>query len=194
MVVIIGASSLYHSFQKQQYHNIRRRLSKEVICYPGLNFHPEAAKEKTRAQNFIKGVKSEVIIWHDVINNTTTEFKKDSRNPLTAPELVEEIKKLPQIVGLIYCQRQGAPNILDHLRRSTAIPVLDITTDLISKRKQKDKKLLSEYKSLHQKAFLEIKTLTTIRNKGYNLKAFLKKKKKPSKKQREAARRRKAEQ
>ena len=85
----------------------------------------------------------------------------------------------------LYCQRDGAPYILEDLKK-LPIPVVQVTTDIISNSKQQDKDLLEVYRELHQETALEIKTLAIIRNNNSNLSDILKKKKKPSKKQREA--------
>ena len=92
-----------------------------------------------------------VIIWRGVINNSISELP---RTPLTANQLVSEIKPLinshPRIEGIVYCQRDAAPYILEDLKKLT-IPVVQVTTDIISISKQQDKYLLEGYRELHQK-------------------------------------------
>ena len=102
-----------------------------------------------------------VIIWHDVINNSISEQPFNPRTPLTANQLVSEIKHLinshPRIEAIVFCQRDGAPYILEDLKK-LPIPVVQVTTDIISNSKQQEKDLLEGYRELHHKTTLEIKT------------------------------------
>ena len=59
----------------------------------------------------------------------------------------------------MYCPREGTPDIYDQLKRSTLITIR-IVKDIVSRRKQKDPSLLKEYRALHQRPALELKTLT----------------------------------
>ena len=109
---------------------------------------------------------------------------KDPRKPFTPEQLVNEIKNIKhKVVGIVYCVREGAPDVYKELK-GTGIPVPHIVKDLLSRRKQKDKKLVRSYSQLHLAPHLEIKTLTIVRNHGDNLKAIIKMKHSPSQQQR----------
>ena len=195
MVVIIGASSLHLALEDWASVGGNEELQEDVIHYKGVTFHPKSKSNKI-VRNILRDEinrNESVIIWHDVINNSISKHPFNPRTPLTANQLVSEIKPLinshPRIEGLVYCQRDGAPYILEDLKK-LPIPVVQVTTDIISNSKQQDKDLLEGYRELHQETALEIKTLAIIRNNNSNLSDIIKKKKKPSKKQREARRKR----
>ena len=195
MVVIIGASSLHLALEDWASVGGNEELQEDVIHYKGVTLHPKSKSIKI-VQNILRDEdyrNESAIIWHDVINNSISKHPFNPRTPLTANQLVSEIKPLinshPRIEGLVYCQRDGAPYILEDLKK-LPIPVVQVTADISSNSKQQDKDLLDGYRELHHETALEIKTLAIIRNNNSNLNDILKKKKKPSKKHREARRKR----
>ena len=184
MVIVIGASSLHHSLER--WTNIKKRLSRQVTTKPGYNLHRGAQDKSQIIQKRLRLIpkNEQLIIWHDLINNSVTSPRKDPRKPLTPEQLVNEIKNIKhKAVGIVYCVREGAPDVYKELK-GTGIPVLHIVKDLLSRRKQKDKELVRSYSQLHLAPHLEIKTLTIVQNHGDNLKAIIKKKHSPSQQQR----------
>ena len=140
-MLIVGASSLHHSLEK--WDNIRKRLEGKVISKPGYNLHPNAKDKYKIVQNRLRYVENntKIILWHDIINNTVTSPKSDNRTPLNGDQLKVEIERLQRkvdIVGIVYCVREGAPDVYNKLKE-TEIPVLHIVKNLLSRRKQKDK-------------------------------------------------------
>ena len=103
-------------------------------------------------------------------NYSVTSPKSDNRTPLNGDQLKVEIEDLQQkvdIVGIVYCVREGAPDVYNKLEE-TEIPVLHIVKNLLSLRKQKAKKVLKKYSKFHLDPLLELKTLFTIAwNNGY---------------------------
>ena len=186
MVVIIGASSLHLTFEDWATVGGNEELQEDVIHFKGVTFHPKSKSNKIVRKILRDKINrnESVIIWHDVIINWISKHPFNHRTPLTANQLVSEVKPLinshPRIEGLVYCQRDGAPYILEGLKK-LPIPIVQSTTDIISNSKQQDKDLLEGYRELHQETALEIKTLAIIRNNKSNLSDTLKKKKKPSK-------------
>ena len=140
---IFGASSLHYT----QGRNIReRRQLPEVITKSGYNLHRQA-KDKLKIVSYqINRLPklAEVILWHDLINNCTTNPKSDPRSPLTAEQLVTEIQKLKRkVVGIVFCEQAEAPNVYKELKASR-IRTLNIVRGLLSRRKQKDRRLITE--------------------------------------------------
>ena len=170
IVVIIGASLLHLALEDWGASvGGNEELQEDVIHYKGVTFHPKSKANKI-VQNILRDEinrNESVIIWHDVINISISEHPFNPRTPLTANQLVSEIKPLinlhPRIEGIVYCQRDGSPYILEDLKK-LPIPVVQVTTDIISNSKQQDKDLLEGYRELHQETALEIKTLAIIRN------------------------------
>ena len=75
------------------------------------------------------------ILWQDIINNTVTSPKSDNRTPLNGDQLKVEIERLQRkvdIVGIVYCVREGAPDVYNKLKE-TEIPVLHIVKNLLSR-------------------------------------------------------------
>ena len=78
MVYNFGASSLYYAL------NIReRRQLPEVITKSGYNLDPQAEDKLKIVSHQINRLPklAEVILWHDLINNSTTTQKSDLRRP-----------------------------------------------------------------------------------------------------------------
>ena len=166
-MLIVVASSLHHSLEK--WDNIRKRLSGKVISRPGYNLHPNAKDKYKIVQNRLRYVENNTknILWHDIINKTVTSPKSDNKTPLNGDQL--------KVVGIVYCVREGAPDVYNKLKE-TEIPVLHIVKNLLSRRRQKDKKVLKKYSKLHLDPFLELKTLFSIVRNNGNLKRICKKK------------------
>ena len=73
--------------------------------------------------------------------------------------MLEEYQE--RLEAIMYCPREGTPDIYDQLKRST-LATIHIVKDIVSKRKRKDPSLLEEYRELHQRPALELKTLTIV--------------------------------
>ena len=167
MVYILGASSLHHAIEAWKRCKRRHLFDSNIIAIPGLHLN-----RQSRAQHkLVQVIQNEVsadegfILWHDAINNSIGKHPVDPRPPLSPEELVSELKNLKGLCGIVYCQRSGTKNIYSYLA-VTGIPVLNLLKDLLSKRKQKDQKLLAKYQELHQDYRLEIKSLTFLRSYG----------------------------
>ena len=109
-------------------------------------------------QNRLRYVESntKIILWHDIINNTVTRPKTDDRTPPNGDQLKLEIERLHRkvdIVGTVYCVREGAPDVYNQLKE-TEISGLHIVKNLLSCRKEKEKKKLRKYSKLHLDPFL----------------------------------------
>ena len=76
------------------------------------------------------------------------------------------------------CKRVGKEDIFSKLKKS-GILVINIVTDLISRRKQNLTELGQQYLELHQDPSLELKTLTILRRYSNNLKYIISKKNTP---------------
>ena len=156
MVYIFGASSVYYALEK----NIReRRQLPEVITKSGYNLHPQAKDKLKIVSHQINQLpkSAAVILFHDLINNSRANPKSDPGSPLTAEQLVTEIKESKQkIVGIVFCERAVAPNVYKELS-APGFPTLNVVRDLLSRRKQKDRQLITEYQKFHQNRPLKLK-------------------------------------
>ena len=145
-------------------------FDENIIAVPGLKLHPGSQAKLKVVQNRLDEIPvgETIILWHDVINNSITKHPSDPRQPLTADELITVLQKIRDLIGgIVYCQIKGAANVLEKLC-STGIPTTQIIKDLLSKKKQKDTKITSQYSELHQYWRNEIKTLTIVRKSEAN--------------------------
>ena len=129
-----------------------------------------------------------LIIWHDVINNSISAHESNRYRKLEVEELVPILEKYAsRIQALVYCHRKRTSNIYQDLL-DTNIRVLSIETDLLSKRKQKDTRYQQDLKAVHQSFDLEIKNLELVLKYEDNLQEILTRShpKRPSKRARTA--------
>ena len=91
MLFIVGASSLSRTISKLRDPQYTRHLNTS-IAEPGLS--SKAVKQRKTVQfklNFEYPQVSEVIIWHNAINNSLKHHHNNNHIPLTASELIEEL-------------------------------------------------------------------------------------------------------
>ena len=164
MVRILAASSLHHAIETVTPEN-QKALKDKVYSIPGLSFNINAKNPRKIVQNLIEKdfeSENELIIWHDVINNSISKHKSNFFRALSVPDLVNVLKSYQnRIRALVYCQRHRTPDIFLQLKE-TNILVLNIEKDFISQRKQKDIEYLQNLKALHQSPDLELKHLNLI--------------------------------
>ena len=135
---------------------------------------------------------TDIIIWHDVLNNSISKHESNNYRALTVPQLLDFLKSSEnKLRALVYCYRFRTPNILPKLKeieKTTNIKVFSIVDDFISTRKQKDPDFPKKLKALHQSTEIEIKHIDFILRKESELDAITDKSrpKRPSKRARKA--------
>ena len=164
MVRILAASSLHHAIETVDSEQ-QKAINEKVYSIPGLSLNIHAKNPQKIVQNLIeKDFKDEkeLIIWHDVINNSICKHKSNFYCALSVIDLVNVLKSYQhRIRALVYCQRNRTPDIFLQLKE-TNILVLNIEKDFISLRKQKDLDYLQNLKALHQSPDLELKHLNLV--------------------------------
>ena len=130
-----------------------------------MSFNPNALKLRNTAQfqlsHFFRD-KKRLVIWHDVVNKSLSRNRSNNSKPLTPSQFIAVLEEYQErIEAIVYCPREGTPDIYDQLKRSTLVTI-HIVKDIVSKRKQKDLSLVKEYRSLHQRPALELKTLIIV--------------------------------
>ena len=97
----------------------------------------------------------------------------NKNKPLRQSQLIAVLEKYHErIEAIVYCPREGTPDIYNQLKRSTLVTI-HIVKDIVSRSKQKDPSLLKEYRALHQKPALELKTLTVVLAHKSNLRSMI---------------------
>ena len=194
MVFILAASSLHHAFETLTLEE-KPRYKDKIYTIPGLSLNPHTENPRKIVQNLLAKdlkEKKDIVIWHDVLNNSISRHDSNNFQALTVPQLIDELKGLQnKISALVYCQRFRTPYIFDALhvlKTDQNIEVFSIVKDFISSKKQKDPELLKQYKALHQSPELELKSLDFILRKDSQLSAITDKSrpKRPSKRARNA--------
>ena len=117
--------------------------------------------------------KKRLVIWHDVVRNSISRHRSNNNKPLTPSQLIAVLEEYQErIEAIVYGPREGAPDIYEQLKRSTLVTI-HIVKNIVSKRKQKDPSLLKEYRALHQRPALELKTLTIVLTHKNNLRSLI---------------------
>ena len=196
MVHVISASSLEKAVSSVQY-KVRKLYYNCVTAIPGLSLNPLIKNPLKNLGNLLKNGnlarKCDLVIWHDLINNTLSTHWK-SNTPASSPETLVKLLKehKERIQAIVYCRRFGTQDVYKELKK-TGIPVISVRKNLISKRKQHDSILHTKYSAIHQEHRLELKSLNIVLNHAENLEALTKntrsKKTRPSQKKRQAKQR-----
>ena len=164
MVRSLAASSLHHAIETVNSEQ-QKAINEKVYSIPGLSLNINAKNPQKIVQNLIeKDFKDEkeLIIWHDVINNSICKHKSNFYRALSVIDLVNVLKSYQhRIRALVYCQRNRKPDIFLQLKETNNL-VLNIEKDFISLRKQKDLDRLQNLKALHQSPDLELKHLNLV--------------------------------
>ena len=125
--------------------------------------------------------KCEVIIWHDIINNSISKHRSNNYRAISVEKLLQILRDFKhRIEAVVYCRREGAPDTFRKLFESKII-ILDVKSNLLSHRKSKDFIVLHDLKQTHPSTELEAQLLSTVWRHRKNLKNFYKGNKKESK-------------
>ena len=150
MVFIVAASSVDHALETLNPEN-RKNYNERVYSLPGLSLNVNTKNPKKIVQNLLSkelSDKTDIVIWHDVLNNSISKHESNNFRPLTVPQLLEILKFFEnKLRALVYCHRFRTPNILPNLKeieKTTNIKVFSIVDDFISTRKQKDPDFLKK--------------------------------------------------
>ena len=143
MVFIIAASSLDHALETLSPEK-RDQYKEKIFSIPGLSLNPHTKNPKKNVQNLLSKDlkdKNNVVIWHDVINNSISRHDSNNFNALSVPDLIDVLKSLQdKISSLVYCHRFRTPYIFDALNvleTDHNIKVFNVVKDFISSVKAK---------------------------------------------------------
>ena len=171
MVFIVAASSLHHALDTIPSEK-RLAYKEKIFTIPGLSLNCHAKNPQKIVQNFLRqdfAEKTEIVIWHDVLNNSLPKHKSNNFRALSVSELLEILKSLEnKLRALVYCHRIRTPDI-SHVLKTQNVPVFRIETDFFSTRKQNDPQILKELKAIHQRPEFELKYLDIILRKETDL-------------------------
>ena len=117
MVFIIGASSLSHALDTLP-KNQKKRYADQYFAVPGASANPSTLNKRKTLQHFLdpkRGLfrqKTDIVIWHGLINNSIAKHRVNKYKKLESADLVKVLLSYKeQIAAIVYCQREGTPNI-----------------------------------------------------------------------------------
>ena len=190
---IFGASSFaaIQSFAG----GVFRRLQ-HLTALPGLHLNHLSAKfplktlqfqlhQLLRLRHTTKSPPSrlQIIIWHDVNNNSLTPHSSNYHNPLSPKALFHTLSDLPcDIVAIVYCQRTGSPDVFYLIRQSFL--VLHPVKHLLSHRKQHNPSIVQQYRLLHLDIKIELHLFFLLSRHLHSLTSLPQKKSRPNNKRR----------
>ena len=178
MMHILAASLLHHAVKRLPYSSKKQILGK-VTSVPGFSFNRNSQNSIKNARNLLQkghlSKRKDLVVWHDLINNTISRHKSNNYQLSSVPELISFLRtNKDRFSAIVYCRRIATEDILQELLKSEVL-VLSVTKHLISKRKRKTQP--GKYSPLHHEAGLKIETLATALRHQYNLRELLKKRK-----------------
>ena len=173
MVQILAACSLLNSLP----YSSKKQFLGKITSVPGLSFNRNSKDWVKNARNLLQkghlSKRKDLVVWHDMINNTISHHISNNYQPRSVLELTPFLRtNRDRFSAIVYRQRIGTEDIFEELLKSEVL-ALSVTKHLISKRKWKTQP--GKYSQLHQEAGLEIRTLETVLRHQYNLRGLLKK-------------------
>ena len=123
MVYIIGASSLNATIGRVPYKFWRELLGRSYSL-GGLSFNWNAENPLKVLQNLLTGRgtlarRYKVIIWHDIINNSISKHRSKNYRAISVEKLLQILRDFSHRIGaVVYCKREGAPDIFRKMLES----------------------------------------------------------------------------
>ena len=85
----------------------------------GLSLNPNTTNPQKNLANRLCGAplaeKRQAVVWHDLINSFINSHRTNDLRACTAQNLTEILKLLTKINAIVYCQRNGTPDIRNQL-------------------------------------------------------------------------------
>ena len=142
--MIVAAGSLYNSLEDLE-QDEQRETQQKFYAVPGLSLNPNTlnrGKDLRLLLELQPLASKQMIIWHDVLNNSIPSHRTNNYTPCPLDELLVYLQsKRRQVSGIAYCRRTGTPDIFEDLRK-TEIIVIKTTGNLISRSKRQNPAVL----------------------------------------------------
>ena len=177
MEFIVAASSVVHALDTVNPES-RKNFNEKIFSIPGLRLSPYTKNPGQIVQILLSkdlDEKNDIVIWHDVLNNSISKHESNNYRALTVLQSLEILKSIEdKLRALVYCHRFPTPNVYQNLKdleKSTNNKVFKIVEHFISPRKKKDPEDLTTLKALHQSTEIELKHVNFILRKESELDA-----------------------
>ena len=116
---IFGASSLSHAIRSLPWF-LRKRLNRYILAIPGLCFNRKKNNKRKTVQFILRRYqrrRADIIIWHDTLNNSLTQHRINNFTQVSPERLTKILLPFSnQTQGVVHCNREGAPDIWDHIK------------------------------------------------------------------------------
>ena len=155
---------------------MRKQLRELVHAGPSCSLNPESVNKSKDVYNYLKSEKlknTRIFLWYDLITKTITPHKSNNYQPKSVNQLVASLRSLTNVCGIVYCQGTGSPDLFEDLR-TLDCPIVQVTTDILSKSEQCSEVLVEKDKALHQSSDLELRSLVVVLHYYPNLRKILK--------------------
>ena len=143
MVFILAASSLHHALETLT-PDEKEQFKEKSFTIPGLSLNPNTKNPKKIVQNLLSKDlkdKTNIVIWHDVLNNSISRHYSNNFCALSVSELIGILKNFQKkLSALVYSHRFRTPEIFESLKTLETdldIKVFDIVKDFISLKKNR---------------------------------------------------------
>ena len=141
MVYIVAASSVDHALDTLNPEN-PKTYKEKIFSIPGLSLNPNTKNPQKIVQNLLSkdlAEKTDIIIWHDVLNKSISKHESNNYRALTVPQLLDSPNILPKLKKLkkpptLKCsvslmisfprENRKIPTFLKNSRRYTRAPRL----------------------------------------------------------------------
>ena len=196
MVYIVGASSLHVTVESTTY-KFRKTIRNFITAIPGLSFcHNSRLKnlQHLLSQGKLK-YQHNLLLWHDLINNTLSPHSSNNHKPWTPQQLVTALKQQShRITAVIYCRRFGTADIFNQLL-ATDILIIRADKHLLSHRKRNNHWIKTQLAEVHPCVRIDLNLLHTVLQRSKKLQSIViqnrsRTRKRESKKRSTSARRR----
>ena len=153
MVFIVAASSVDNALETLTPDN-RKSYKEKIYSVPGLSLNVNTKNPKEIVQNLLSkelSDKTDIVIWHDVLNNSISKHESNNFRPLTVPQLLEVLKVFEnKLRALVYCHRFRTPNFLPNLKKLKKQQTLKCSVSLMISFPRENRKILIFSKNLRR--------------------------------------------
>ena len=159
MVFVLAVRFLHHALKTLTTEE-KITLEGEVYFIPGLSLNTITETTRKIMQNLMNNElkdKNNVVIWHDVINNSSSRRKNNGFRCVLVPELLTVLKTLKnRLRVLVYRHRDQTPNFVEEFKNQS-FTVLHVEKFFVSSEKKKDQDFMKQFREIHQNPELDLK-------------------------------------
>ena len=116
--MFILAAILLHHVLKIYSPASQKRVSQSCLAIPGLSFNHNAVNVRKTCQYQLDHYllnRTDIVIWHDAVNNSISRHRSNNFNALTPNQLKKILLNYKRnIYAIVYCKRVGTEDIYSY--------------------------------------------------------------------------------